>query len=76
MSDREYEAYQLFVLAEAGAERVRLCMGATPTHACRETHGAEFSIDDAMRLAPIPHQVAPNRRCRCTYRPVTGPYVS
>ena len=71
MSSREQEAYQLFVLVEGGVDRVRLHASqarGTPLE-CRETHGVVMTADDAMVLAPLPHEVAPGGVCRCTYRP-------
>ena len=72
MSSREREVYQLFALAEAGVGRVRLrapCIPGTPP-ACLETDGFEMSTEDAMYLAPIPHDLPRGQTCRCTYRPV------
>ncbi|WP_412061132.1 hypothetical protein [Rubrivirga sp. IMCC45206] len=71
MSAREYEAYQLFVLGEAGVERVRLRAPRTPDapRLCRDNDGLEMTLDDAMRLQFIPHDVGEDVRCTCTYRP-------
>ena len=71
MSAREYEAYQLVVLGEAGVERVRLRAPDAPgtPRLCRDNHGIEMTLDDAMRLRLIPHDVGADVRCRCTYRP-------
>lgn len=71
MSDREYEAYQLYRLAEAGAEHVRIHAPEAPDapRECRESHGFLMSMDEAMALAAIPHDLGPERACGCTYRP-------
>ncbi len=71
MSAREYEAYQLFVLGEAGVERVRLRAPRTPgtPRLCRDNDGLEMTLDDAMRLRLIPHDVDADARCDCAYRP-------
>ena len=73
MSPHEREAYQLFLLAEAGVERVRLRAPSAPgtPPECRDAGGVVMSIDDAMALAPIPHDVE-RGVCRCAYRPVRG----
>jgi hypothetical protein len=73
MSPREVEAYQLFVLAEAGIDRVRLCVGPSPGPECLEADRTEMDVEEAMALAPIPHELGPGRWCRCTYRPVASP---
>lgn len=70
MSSREYEAYQLYILAEAGVERVRLVTGTARGPECDGVDGFEMSLEDAMRLAPLPHELGPGRWCHCTYRPV------
>ena len=71
MSASEFEAYQLFVLAEAGFERLRLRADGGPDvpRECRRADGVVMTIDDAMRLAPIPHDLGPGHRCRCAYLP-------
>ena len=71
MTPREFEAFQLYVLAEAGVTRVRLWAPSTPgtPPECTAADGTELSVDEAMRDAPIPHGVGPGRRCRCAYRP-------
>jgi hypothetical protein len=71
MSPAETEAYQLFLLAEAGVVRVRLKAGDSPDTApeCHETDGFEMTVDEAMHLQPIPHEVGPGWRCTCAYRP-------
>lgn len=71
MTPGEAEAYQLFLLAEAGVERIRLRASPTPdaTPQCREADGVEMTVDEAMALWPIPHRTPPGTRCGCTYRP-------
>ncbi len=71
MSPAENEAYQLFILAEAGVEKLRLRASRAPDSApeCHETDGFEMTVDEAMALRPIPHEVGPGWRCGCTYRP-------
>ena len=71
MTRNEKEAYQLFLLCEAGVEHLRLQASSAPDSApeCRETHGFELTVDEAMALRPIPHEVGPGWRCGCTYRP-------
>ena len=71
MSSREYEAYQLYTLAEAGAEHVRIHAASDEgvPRTCRESHGYLLSMDEAMALAVIPHELEPGRECECTYRP-------
>ena len=71
MSPSENEAYQLFILAEAGVEKLRLRASRAPDSApeCHETDGFVMTVDEAMALRPIPHEVGPGWRCGCTYRP-------
>ncbi len=71
MSPAEKEAYQLFLLAEGGVERVVLRAGTSADTApeCHETDGFEMTVDEAMDLRPIPHEVGPGWRCTCGYRP-------
>ena len=71
MSPEEFEAFQLFTIAEAGFERVRLHAGDAPDTAreCHETDGFEMTVDEAMALRPIPHEVG-DGVCHCAYRPV------
>ena len=74
MSPREYEAYQLYVLAEAGVVSVRLLAPQDPQTpgACLETDGVVMTIEEAMLLQPIPHDVNEGEVCRCTYGPAVG----
>ena len=71
MTPAEREAFSLFVLVEGGVSRVRLRApdgpGAPP--ACAETDGFEMSADDAMALAPIPHDLPRGQVCLCAYQP-------
>lgn len=71
MSAREYEAYQLYALAEAGVTMIRLRAPRgpdTPT-VCAETDGFVMTVDEAMLLRPIPHEVGDGGVCNCAYRP-------
>lgn len=65
------EADQLFLLAEAGVERlrVRAAPGPDVPPARRQADGLAPTVDEAMRQAPIPHALGPGRPCRCSYRP-------
>ena len=71
MSQAEKEAYQLFLLCEAGVERLRLRASRAPDSApeCHETDGFALTVEEAMSLRLIPHEVRPGWRCGCTYRP-------
>ena len=71
MSPREREAYSLYVLAEAGITRVRLFAGRPgASSVCAEADGSEMTVEDAMALAPIPHDLPGGAACHCAYRPV------
>jgi len=74
MSPTEYETYQLFLLAEAGVERIRLRAAPGPdvSPVCRHADGRVLTVDEAMREAPIPHVVGFVGECRCSYRPADG----
>ncbi|MGB3544496.1 MAG: hypothetical protein WBA11_16375 [Rubrivirga sp.] len=72
MSPREVEAYQLFMIAEAGIGYVRLHAGPDAGPECLGAHRTVMTIEDAMALAPIPHELGLGRWCRCTYRPVSS----
>ena len=71
MTRTEAETYQLFLLVESGVQRVRLKAGkgADTAQGCRETDGFVKTVDEAMSLQPIPHEVDPGKRCTCAYRP-------
>lgn len=71
MSAAEYEAYQLYALGEAGVTHIRLRASTRSDSpaACTETDGFAMTLEEAMRLQPIPHEVAPGDVCRCSYRP-------
>ena len=71
MSAAEFEAYQLYVLAEAGVEHLRVRTAITPDTPppCRAADGAHLTVETAMRQPPIPHAVEPGQTCRCVYSP-------
>lgn len=73
MSAKEYEAFQLYALGEADVTHVRLRAADAPDlpEACAGSHGFVMTLDEAMMLQPIPHEVGPGRECLCSYRPAT-----
>ena len=75
MSDAEFEAYQLYVLAQAGVEHVRVQaeLTAETPPPCRAGHGDAMTVEAAMRQPPIPHAVGPGQTCRCVYGPSSWP---
>ena len=71
MTAKEYEAYQLYALGEAGVTHVRLRapeVEALP-RVCAEHDGTVMSLDEAMRRQPIPHAAPRGQECLCSYRP-------
>jgi ribosome modulation factor len=38
---------------------------------CRREDEVVYSIDEALRAPPIPHEHCENGQCRCTYVPIT-----
>lgn len=73
MSAKEYEAFQLYALGEAGVTHVRLrAADVLPLpEACAGSHGFMMTLDEAMLLQPIPHEVGDGKECLCSYRPAT-----
>lgn len=71
MTAKEYEAYQLFALGEAGVTNVRLRApeGIPLPPSCAENDGTVMTLDEAMIHRPIPHPPCGGQECRCSYRP-------
>ena len=63
-----------FTLAEAGATSVRLLAPERPQTpaVCAETDGFVMTVEEAMWLRPIPHEVGAGEVCTCAYRPVVS----
>ncbi|MEM1115601.1 MAG: hypothetical protein AAF845_02320 [Bacteroidota bacterium] len=75
MSAKEYEAFQLYTLGEAGVTHVRLRAASVPDlpEACAGSHGFVMTLEEAMLLQPIPHEVGDGQECLCSYRPAPPP---
>lgn len=71
MTAKEYEAYQLYTLGEAGVTHVRLHAPESEEvpRVCAEHDGTVMTLDEAMRRQPIPHQPGHGQECLCAYRP-------